>query len=64
MMISVLQSFLPAEADWHAIEDESTRFLKVVDEKFRLDLYLPADVLEDINAGNTMYRKGYIPRMK
>ncbi|MBP5232265.1 MAG: hypothetical protein J6333_02540 [Planctomycetes bacterium] len=64
MMISVLQSFLSTEADWHAIEDETKRFLKVVDEKFRLDLYLPADVLEDINAGNVMYRKGYIPRMK
>lgn len=64
MMISVLQSFLPAEADWHAIEDETNRFLKVVDDKFRLDLYLPADVLEDINAGNVMYRNGYIPRMK
>ncbi len=64
MMISVLQSFLPSEADWHAIEEETSRFLKVVDEKFRLDLYLPADVLEDINAGNSMYHKGYIPRVK
>lgn len=64
LMVSVLQSFLPAEADWHAIEEETNRFLKVVDEKFRLDLYLPADVLEDINAERVMYRDGYIPRLK
>lgn len=59
MMISTLQSFLSTDADWHAIEEEIGKFLKDLEEKFRLDRYLPADVLEDIRLEHQLYKQGY-----
>lgn len=59
-MITTLQNFISGESDWHSLKEEIEKFQKDLNETFRLDRYLPADVLSDLAQENLYYRNGYL----